>query len=326
MSSLPSLAEIEAVAPEIEEIVPETATYSWPILNERLGASLWVRHENHTAIASFKIRGAVAYLSRLSKREPGTRGVIAATRGNFGQAIAFAARRFGLSATIVVPHGNSREKNRAMRALGATLIEHGDDFQAALVRSKALAGDLGLHWVPSFHPDLVLGNAVSALAFLRRAPALDSVYVPIGLGSGICAMMAARDALHLPTRVIGVAADRSPAIALSFEARKLTTHPAESRIADGLGNSRPNEEALELILKGVERVVRVGDDEIEEAIRLYFSATHNVAEGAAGAGLAAVLKDRGSLAGRGVGVVLTGGNIDAEVYRRLLGGGSAPSA
>jgi threonine dehydratase len=288
------------------------------LLNTRTGCELWVKHENHTAVGSFKIRGAIAYVSRLRERDPQCRGVIAATRGNHGQAVTFAARRHELTATMVVPRGNSTEKNDAMRALGAEIVEHGADFQAALEHAQHLAADRQLHPVPSFHPDLVAGNAVSTLRFLQSAPALDSVYVPIGLGSGICAMMAARDALQRPTRVIGVAADRAPGIALSFAARRLLTHEASTRIADGLACSTPNPEALEHILRGVDHVVRVSDEEIEAAMRGYFSATHNVAEGAAGAGLAAVLRESELNAGKKIGVIFTGGNVDASVFARVL--------
>jgi threonine dehydratase len=317
-STLPSRAEIETLAPVINAAVPPTPQYSWPLLNARAGCTLWVKHENHTALGAFKIRGALAYMARLRERDSECRGVIAATRGNHGQAVAFAARRNRLSATLIVPHGNSREKNRAMLALGAELIEHGDDFQAALDHSTRIAAQRQLHAVPSYHHDLVAGNAVSALAFLQAVPALDTVYVPIGLGSGICAMLAARDALALPTRIVGVAADRAPAIALSFEARRAIAHPATTRIADGLACSTPNPEALEHILRGVERVVRVTDEEIEAAMRVYFSDTHNVAEGAAAAGLAAVLRERAANAGKTTGVVFTGGNVDGSLFARVL--------
>jgi len=320
MPPLPTLAEIEAITAEIDGAVPPTPAHSWPLLNGRAGAELWVKHENHTAIGSFKIRGALHYVTRLLAREPTTRGIIAATRGNFGQAVAFAARRHRLAAAIVVPRENSVEKNRAMRALGAELIEHGEDFQAAFEHSVRVAAERGLHAMPSYHHDLVLGIAVSALAFLRQAPPLDCVYVPIGLGSGICAMMAARDALRLPTRIIGVASAAAPAIARSFAARRLLTHPTTTRIADGMACSTPHAEALGHILAGVERIVTVTDDEVEAAIRTYLSDTHNVAEGAAAAALAAVLQKRERLAGSRVGVVLTGANIDSLVLARILGG------
>lgn len=318
-----SRSEIESLAPAIDAIVPPTPQFSWPLLNQRAGCELWVKHENHTAIGSFKIRGALHYIAELRRRDPAVKGVIAATRGNFGQAVAFAATRHQLPATIVVPHGNSMEKNRAMRALGAELIEHGEDFQAALTYSAAIGAARGLHPIPSFHRDLVWGNAVSTLKFLSSVPLLDAVYVPIGLGSGICAMMAARDALGLKTRLIGVASERAPAIAHSFASKKLSTYPATTRIADGMACSTPHPDALALLLQGVERIVQVSDEEVEAAIRAYFTDTHNVAEGSAGAGLAAVLRERDLVAGQRVGVVFTGGNIDAPAFTRVLGAASA---
>ncbi len=318
MPSLPTLAEIETVAAEVERVVPPTPQFSWPLLNARTGCELWVKHDNHTALGAFKIRGLVHHLTRLAARQPETRGVIAATRGNHGQAVAFAAGRLGLTATIVVPYGNSIEKNRAMRALGAELLEHGDDFQAALEYSRRLAAERNLHAVPSYHADLVTANAGSALTFLRRSPPLERVYVPIGLGSGICAMLAARDALRLTTAVVGVVADLAPAVALSFAQGSLVTAPATTRIADGLACSTPHPEALTHVLQGADHIVRVTDAEVETAMRAYFTDTHNVAEGAAAAGLAAILQERDRLAGRPIGVVLTGGNVDASVFARVL--------
>ena len=319
MNLLPTLAEIEAVAASIDAVVPPTPQYSWPLLNERVGCEVWVKHENHTAVGSFKIRGTVNYMNRLREREPEVRGVIGATRGNFGQSIAYAASRRGLASTLVIPRGNSPSKNRAMRGLGAELIEHGDDFQAALERSRELAGARGLHWIPSYHRDLVWGNAVSMVRFLRAAPPLDSVYFPIGMGTGIGALIAARDALGLATRVVGVASAQAPAIALSFQAGHVVTHPAATRIADGMACRTPSPEALEVILRGADRVVTVSDDEAEEAMRAYFSDTHNVAEGAAGTGLAAALREKGGLSGKRVGLVVTGGNVDAAAFARVLG-------
>jgi threonine dehydratase len=321
MRPLPTLSEIESISAEIDAVVPPTPQYSWPLLNARAGCELWVKHENHTAIGAFKIRGTVYYVNRLVEREPNVRGVIAATRGNFGQAVAFAACRRGLSATIVVPHGNSVEKNRAIRGLGAELLEHGEDFQAALVHAEKLAAERGLHWVPAFHRDLADGNAVSMLNFLRNTPPLDSVYFSIGMGTGVCALISARNALGLRTRVIGVASERAPSIALSFESRRLVQHAASTRIADGMACSLPSGEALEIILGGVERIVRVSDDETEAAMRAYFSDTHNVAEGAAGAALAAILKDRSSTGAKRVGVVFSGGNVDAGTFARVLAAG-----
>jgi threonine dehydratase len=321
MAPLAPLPELEAIAAEIDGVIPPTPQFSWPLLSQRAGCELWVKHENHTAIGSFKIRGALNYVNRLVRRDPRIPGVIAATRGNYGQAVAFAAARHGITATIVVPHGNSPGKNRAMRALGAELLEHGDDFQAALVHSEKLAAERGLHWMPAYHPDLARGNAVSMVNFLRNTPALHSLYLPIGMGSGICAAMAARDVLGLTTRIVGVASERAPAIALSFESGSVVSHAASTRIADGMACSTPSADALRLIRAGVERIVRVSDDEVEAAMRAYFSDTHNVAEGAAGASLGAVLLDRGVVAGRTIGIVLTGGNVDADVFARVLAAG-----
>jgi threonine dehydratase len=314
MEPLPNRAEIEAAASIVNEIIPP----SWPLLNARLGCEAWIKHENHTPIGAFKIRGGVYYIARLVQREPTVRGVTLATRGNHGQAIAFAAKRLNLKATIVVPRKNSGEKNNAMRALGAELIEYGEDFQEALEHSKDLADQKQFHWVPSFHRDLVCGNAVSALNFLQNAPPLARVYVPIGLGSGICAMLAARDALGLACEIIGVGSESAPAISLSFAARRLTSHPVSTRIADGLACSTPNREALEYILSGVNKVVSVSDDETESAMRCYFTDTHNVAEGAAGTALAAALKDKENAVGNRIGIVLTGGNVDATTFARVL--------
>lgn len=307
----------------INGIVPSTPQFSWPLFNARAGCEVWVKHENHTPIGAFKIRGGVNYVARLKEREPNVRGLILATRGNHGQAIAFAARHFGLTATVVIPRGNSVEKNEAMRALGAELIEHGDDFQAALEHAQRLGAEKGLHFVPSFHRDLVLGNAVSALDFLKNTPTLRRVYVPIGLGSGICAMVAAREALGHRAKIIGVASEGAPGIALSFAEKRSIPHPVSTRIADGLACSTPDPEALEQILRGVERIVSVSDQETELAMRHFFTDTHNAAEGAAGAALAAVLKEKQQNKGARIGVICTGGNVDRAVFARILAPGES---
>jgi threonine dehydratase len=306
----------------IEAVVPPTPQFSWPLLNARAGCEVWVKHENHTAIGSFKIRGALNLVRLLAEREPSVRGVVAATRGNYGQAVAFAAGRVGVQAVIVVPRGNSPEKNRAMRSLGAELIEHGDDFQAALVRAGEVAAERGLRLLPPFHPDLARGIAVSMLDFLRACPPLDRVYVPVGMGSGICALAAARDALGLETSLIGAGSAGAPAHALSFEAGRVVVHPAGTRIADGVATSTPDPAALGFILAGAGRFVRVTDDDAEGAMRAYFEDTHNVAEGAAGVALAALLAEREGLRGRRAGVILTGGNVDAAVFARVIAGGA----
>jgi len=298
--------------------LPATPAIEWPLLSERCGARVVVKHENHLPTGSFKVRGGLIYMRELRAREPHVRGVIAATRGNHGQSVAFAARRVGLPATIVVPHGNSVEKNAAMRALGATLLEHGRDFQDAFEHAQALARSERLHFVPSFHPTLVGGVATWAFELFRTAPDLDVLYVPIGLGSGICGALAARDATRVRTRIVGVVAERAPTYALSFEKGEPVPTDTADTFADGLAVRVPNADALKTIRAGVERVVAVSEAEIRAAVRLYFSAAHQVAEGAGAAGLAACLREHEVVAGRSVGLVLTGGNIDRAIYQRIL--------
>ncbi len=316
-----SLDEITAAAELIYRHLRPTPEYCWPLICERAGTEVWVKHENHTPIGAFKVRGGLVYLDDLMKRAPETHGVIAATRGNHGQSVAYAARRAGIEAVVVAPHGNSVEKNRAMRALGAELIEHGADFNAAHDRSKELAAERGLHAFPSYHPLLVRGVASYGLELLYAVPDLDRVYVPIGLGSGINGVIAARDALCLKTRVIGVVAEQAAAYALSFEAGRPVATETCDTLADGVSVRIPNAEALAAMVKGAERVVTVSEDEIEAAMRAFYTDTHNLAEGAGAAPLAALLKEREIMAGRKAAVILSGGNVDTDVYRGVLGGG-----
>ena len=312
------LAALEDAVELVHAVIQPTAQICWPLLSERCDAEVWVKHENHTPIGAFKVRGGLLYTDHLTKSEPGVTGVIAATRGNHGQSVAFAAWRMGLEAVIVVPHGNSVEKNAAMRALGAELVEHGHDFQAALEYARGLAQERGLHMFPSFHPLLVRGVASYALEFFHAVPELDTVYVPIGMGSGISGVIAARDALGLKTKVTGVVSGNAPTYALSFaQGEPVSTNSADT-MADGLACRVPVKEAVETINHGAERVVTVSDDEIRTAMRHYFTDTHNVAEGAGAAPLAALLKERDKIAGRRVGLVLSGGNVDREVYRAVL--------
>ena len=318
---LPTLSALEDAAEIIHRVLPPTPQIRWPLLCERVGAELWVKHENHQPIGAFKVRGGVLYMGELKQARPELSHVIAATRGNHGQSIAFGAGRVGLAATIVVPHGNSREKNAAMKALGAELIEHGDDFQAALDFAVALADERGLFPTPSFDEALVRGVGTYSLEFLRARPDLETVYVPIGLGSGICGMATAREALGRKTRIVGVVSAAAPAYALSFEQRRPVVHPTTTRIADGMACSTPHEAALEIIWRHVDRIVQVTDAEIEAAMRALFTDTHNVAEGAGAAGLAALMQDRDRIAGREIGFVLTGGNVDRDVFARVLSDG-----
>jgi threonine dehydratase len=318
VATLPGLAEVEAAAPAVYAGMAPTPALCWPLLCERSGTELWVKHENHTPIGAFKVRGGLHYVAALRRAEPGVPGLICATRGNHGQSVAFAARRHGLPVTIVVPRGNSVEKNAAMRALGAELVEHGHDFQAAYEHAARRAAAEGLHLVPSFHPRLLPGVATWVLELLRAAPALDTLYVPIGLGSGICAALAVRDALGLATRVVGVVAERAPAYALSFERGAPVACDVGDTLADGLAVRVPDPVALAAIRRGVERVVRVSEAEIEAAMRHYFSDAHQLAEGAGAAALAALLQERSRMAGRRVAVVLSGANVDRALYARVL--------
>lgn len=318
-----TLSQIESAAARLHRAIPPTPQYRWPLLGARVGAEVWVKHENHTPVGAFKVRGGVLHMADLAAAKPGLAGVISATRGNHGQSIAFGAARAGLKATIVVPHANAVEKNAAMRALGAELVEHGHDFQAALEYARDLAATRGLHFVGSFLPDLVLGVSTYALEFFRGAPALDRVYVPIGLGSGICGVIAARDALGLATEVIGVVAENAPAYALSFEARKPVSTDTADTLADGMACRVPVDGALDIIWKGAARIVRVGEAQIEEAMRAYFTDTHNVAEGAGAAGLAAALAEKRLNAGKRIGLILSGGNVDRAMFARILSQGDA---
>jgi len=314
----PSRDAIAAAAVIVREAMAPTPQQCWPLLSARLGAEAWVKHENHTPVGAFKVRGGLVYFDALARSGRQARGVICATRGNHGQSVAFAARRYGIDATIVVPRGNSREKNAAVRGLGATLVEHGHDFQAAREHAEVLAGEQALQMVPSFHPLLVTGVATYAVEFLTAAPELDVVYVPIGLGSGICGMLAARDALGLRTEVVGVVSAHATAYAESFAAGVPVESPASTRLADGMACRVVEPAALELILGGVERIVQVTDDEIAVAMRVLFECTHNIAEGAGAAAAAAALQDAGRNAGRRVGIVLSGANVDREVFAGVL--------
>ena len=313
--TLPTLQEIEAAAQVVYRHMPPTPQYRWPLLCEHVGTEVWLKHENHTPVGAFKIRGGLVYFSQLAKVE----GVIAATRGNHGQSVAACARRAGMAATIVVPHGNSVEKNAAMRSLGAELIEHGEDFQAAKEYALALARERGLHMVPSFHRLLVSGVASASLELFRAVEGLDTVYVPIGLGSGICAAVAVRNALGSSAEVVGVVSAHARAYALSFDQRRPVEAPVTTQLADGMACRTPEPEALEVIWKHVDRIVEVTDEEVAQAIAILFQCTHNCSEGAGAAPFAAIRKERGRLAGRKVAAVLSGGNIDRQLFANVLG-------
>lgn len=315
---LPDRTSLESARALVRRAMPPTAQYRWPLLCERLGTEAWLKHENHTPTGAFKVRGGLVYFEGLHARGEATRGVISATRGNHGQSVAFAARALGLAATVVVPFGNSREKNAAMRALGAELIEHGDDFQAAREHAQRLAGERGLHMVPSFHDDLVRGVASYWLELFEAVPGLDVAYVPIGLGSGACAAIAARDALGLSTEIVGVVSAGAPTYALSLAQGRVVEAPVTTVIGDGMACRIAEPAALAILARGLARVVEVDDDRLAEAMRAIFVDTHNVAEGAGAAALAAALAERERIAGRRVALALTGANVDHDVFADVL--------
>ena len=316
-----SLQDVEDAAAIVYAAMPSTPQYAWPLLAGRTGCEVWVKHENHTPTGAFKVRGGLVYMDRLKRDGREVAGVISATRGNHGQSIALAAARAGIAATIVVPEGNSVEKNAAMRAFGAELVEAGHDFDAARETAMQLAGERGLSMVPSFHRDLVCGVATYAHELFRAAPLLDTVYVPIGLGSGICGTIAMRDALGLSTKVVGVVSTEAPAYALSFAAGKVVPTNSADTMADGMAVRGPDAAALDIILKGADRIVEVSDAEIATAMRAYYEDTHQLTEGAGAASLAALLQERERMAGKRVGLILSGGNIDRPLYLRALAGG-----
>jgi threonine dehydratase len=312
------LDKLEEAAALVHRVVPPTPQYCWPLLAQRVGAELWVKHENHTPIGAFKIRGGLVYLDEIRRSHPHIRGVVTATTGNHGQSIALAATRLGLDATIVVPHDNSIEKNRAMQAFGARLVEAGHDFQAAFEHATELALRERLHFVRSYDPLLVRGVASYALELFRAVPDLDVVYVPIGLGSGISGVIAARDALSLRSDIVGVVAEGAPTYALSFAAGAPVSTNSVETMAGGLAVRVPEPEALDIILRGAARIVTVSEAEIRRAMRILFSDTHNVAEGAGAAPFAAALQERSRLAGKRVAVILSGGNIDRVLLSEIL--------
>lgn len=316
----PTLAELEAAARIVHAVMPPTPQYRWPLLCEALGSEVWLKHENHTPVGAFKVRGGLVYFDHLARSGEAHRGVVSATRGNHGQSVGFAAKRHGIQASIVVPFGNSREKNAAMRALGVELIEYGEDFQAAREQAEVIAADRQLHMLPSFHPLLVAGVASYWLELFGAVADLDTVYVPIGQGSGICAAIAARDALKLKTEVVGVVSSGAPAYALSFAQGRAIEHAVSTQLADGMACRKPDEQALQIMLQGAQRIVEVDELEVAVAMRTLFECTHQVAEGAGAAAYAAAAQEATRNRGRRIGLVLSGGNVDRPVFGGVLAG------
>lgn len=315
-----SRQELEAATALVHDTFGGTPQYAWPLLQQRLGVETWIKHENHTPAGAFKVRGGLTYFAQLMQEHPEVKGVVSATRGNHGQSIAFGGRKHGVPVAIVVPHGNSVEKNAAMRAFGAELIEHGADFDEARAHAAFVAHERGFVFVPSFHPSLVVGVATYAHELFTAVSDLDTVYVPIGLGSGICATILTRDLLGLSTRVVGVVSENAAAYALSFECGQVTETNSACTFADGLAVRVPSSDALAIIKAGADRVIRVSDDEIAEAIRILYTDTHNLAEGAGAASLAGLIKDRTALQGKRAAAILCGGNIDVSVFSEILSG------
>ena len=316
-----TLAEFDAAARLIAPDVPPTPQYAWPLIEEALGVKTWVKHENHTPTGAFKVRGGLVFVERLKREEPEVKGIVSATRGNHGQSLAFAARAHGLACAIVVPHGNSLEKNAAMRAFGAEVIEVGRDFDEAKPAAAKLAEERGWAFVPSFHLDLVKGVGTYGIELMRAVPDLDVIFAPIGLGSGVCGLITAKAALGHRAEIVGVVSTRADAYARSLEAGRPveTTTPADT-FADGMAVRVPSPEALAIMRAGLSRIVRVDDDAIAEATRLLWRAGHNVAEGAGAAALAGLTSEKDRWAGRRAAVILTGGNVDAPVFGAVLAG------
>ena len=320
------LSQLEHAHEVVAAAMPPTAAHAWPLLAQRLGAEVVVKHENHTPIGAFKVRGGLVYVDRLKRERPGIAGLISATRGNHGQSLAFAAGRYRLPVTIYVPRGNSVEKNRAMQAFGAELIEYGEDFEAARLEAMRQAEARGLEIVPSFHPDLVRGVATYALELLRTAPDLDVLYVPIGQGSGICGCILARDLLGRKTEIVGVQSTEAPSYALSFAVGTAVSTETSNTLADGLATRVPDSDALAIIAKGASRIVQVTDDEIGAAVRAYWIDTHNLAEGAGAAPLAAALQEKARNRGKRVGLILSGGNIDFDLFQKWIANSATVTA
>jgi len=315
-----TLADLDAATAIVRGLVPATPAYAWPLLGSRVGAEVVVKHENHTPTGSFKARGGLVYVDGLRRAGALPKGLVTATRGNHGQSVAIAAARNNLPCLIVVPNGNSAEKNAAMAAFGGEVIIAGRDFDECRGIAAELGRERGYHMVPSFHRDLVMGVATYAMELFTAWSDIDTVYVPIGMGSGICGLITVRDLLGLKTKIVGVVAEKAPAFALSFEAGHPVPTNSANTFADGMACREPPIEALTIVRQGADRVVTVTDDEIAAAIRHYYTDTHNLAEGAGAAPLAALLQEREKLAGRRVAVVLCGGNIDMPVFRKVLNG------
>jgi threonine dehydratase len=315
---LPTLREIEDAARVVYREFQATPQYRWGLSSQRLGTDCWIKHENHTPVGAFKLRGGLTYFEALQRRGELPAHVISATRGNHGQSVGWAARAHGVACTIVVPHGNSLEKNAAMRALGVTLIEHGDDFQESREFAIRLAAERGAHMVPSFHADLLSGVSTYWWEFMLAVPQLDVVYVPIGQGSGACSAIAAKLALKRTLRIVGVVSAHATTYADSLAAGRVVEAPVTTQLADGMACRVADPAALDILLPHLQRIVQVSDEEVAQAMRALYADTHNIAEGAGAASFAAAIKEREQLKGQVVGTTLCGGNVDTATVAKVL--------
>ncbi len=315
---LPTLQEIEAAAQVVYREFQATPQYRWALLSQRLGADCWVKHENHTPVGAFKIRGGLTYFDQLKRNGALPQRVISATRGNHGQSIGWAARAYAVQCSIVVPLGNSPEKNAAMRALGVSLIEQGGDFQESREHAIGLAEHSGAHMVPSFHPDLLRGVSTYWWEFFKAVPQLDVVYVPIGQGSGVCSAIAAKLALGHQAKIVGVVSAHATTYADSLAAGRIVEAPVSTQLADGMACRVADQAALDIMAPQLDHIVKVSDAEVAQAMRHIYTDTHNAAEGAGAASFAAAMQERGQLKGLCVGTVVSGANVDATVLAKVL--------
>ncbi|SDP33106.1 threonine dehydratase [Pedococcus dokdonensis] len=313
-------AELDAATEVVRRHFPATPQIAWPLLGEHVGATVWVKHENATPTGAFKVRGGLVYADRASRERPAVQGFVSATRGNHGQSLAYAGRRAGLRVVIVVPEGNSPDKNAAMQGFGAQLVVHGRDYQEAREHAMGLEDELGLEAVPPFHPDLVVGVATYARELFDAAGPLDTVYVPVGMGSGICGVIGVRDLLGLDTEIVGVVSEQAPATALSFAAGEVVTTPAAATFVDGVACRAPVPDAVAEIVRGAARVLAVSEDATAEAMRVLLRTTHQLPEPSGAIALAGLLSERDRQVGRRVAVVQSGGNCDADILGTVLAG------
>jgi len=309
-----NLDELHQAKELIHTVMPATPAYNWPQINSNTGCNVWVKHENHTPTTAFKVRGGIYLLDKLSRSKNKPPGIISATRGNHGQSLSFSGASKGIPVVIVAPECNSADQNRAIKSFGAKLILHGVDFEASRQYSHKLQEENGYFHVPPFCRDLVIGVATYALEFMSAVKDLDTIYVPVGMGSGICGLIKTRDLLGLKTKIVGVVAEGAPTFYQSFQAGHIIPTSEANTIADGVATSSPMEEGFEIIKHGAERIVKVSDQQIAEAMYQYYKFTHNLAEGAGATALAALNKEKQLMAGKKVGVILTGGNIDFKRF------------